>query len=582
MDNIEANQQQVTENDEITRSNEGLTPESSEAAQAPKRKGGRPTGSKNKLKHEVIMRQDKNAMYPDILEVEVDSDILECLVYFCKKHNAVVKVLSASGMVSGFLPLGFPGQPVKGVFELVGLTGDCSNSSCSLRACLHDNEGTVTGGMVRKLIAAGFVRVTIASIVNPCYHRLTQNSEEDGDGNVRLDSHSSNIISPRNPQYATEATALPYHFSSQVPWNDTGLSGDPRFRPQFPGNVYIRPAALTNINWQGAPPVGVPCTKRIPPSSSDVSSGVPSHDFIRRTASPMFSWGFPSNPPGLTASPMFSSGVPSSNLQVLTAAPRFSSGVPSSNLPGSTAPPMFGSGVPSSNLSGLTAPQMFGSGVPSSDLPGLTAPQMFGSEVPSSDLPGLTAPQVFSSRVPSSDLPRSPSPRVPPSYILPLPAPRGPSSGVPSSNLPGLHVPPLSVASPVFSSGVPGHDFTGRITSSSFQGETVSSMFSSDIRDLDSTRLTASPVFSSGYPGLDIARLTRSSNLAGITASPTVNYQIPLNRVSKQSTTLPNLTGSTASINSLSSETNSNTQATNTGSMRTNSSQAYGPLSSKS
>ncbi|XVE79014.1 hypothetical protein DITRI_Ditri14bG0023800 [Diplodiscus trichospermus] len=183
-----------------------LTPSSIEyAARKPR---GRPPGSKNKPKPPIIITKDgDSAMKPVILEISAGSDIIDTIISFARRNHVGVSIISANGSVSNVTlrhPVSHaPALSLHGPFGLLSLSGSflgsssstlssssktpqssssstspslCSLSSpmsCSFGVTLAGAQGQVFGGTVGgKVVAATQVIVVAATFINPAFHRL--------------------------------------------------------------------------------------------------------------------------------------------------------------------------------------------------------------------------------------------------------------------------------------------------------------------------------------------------------------------------------------------------------------------------
>ncbi|EEF31478.1 DNA binding protein, putative [Ricinus communis] len=154
---------------------------------------GRPPGSKNKPKPPIVITKDSDsAMKPVILEISAGSDIIDSIINFARRNHSGISVISATGSVSNVTlrhPLSHaPSLSLHGPFNILSLSGTFLGSftpkqsagsssvgspSCCFGISLAGAQGQVFGGIVAgKVLAASQVVVVAATFLNPTFHRL--------------------------------------------------------------------------------------------------------------------------------------------------------------------------------------------------------------------------------------------------------------------------------------------------------------------------------------------------------------------------------------------------------------------------
>ncbi|XWS52622.1 hypothetical protein CRYUN_Cryun11dG0086400 [Craigia yunnanensis] len=244
-----------------------LTPFSSEnTARKPR---GRPPGSKNKPKPPIVITRDSDsAMKPVILDISAGSDIIDIIISFARRNHVGVCIISATGSVSNVTlrhPVSHaPALSLHGPFGLLSLSGSfigsstlssssktsqstssstspspCSLSSlsCSFGVTLAGAQGQVFGGIVGgKIMAATQVIVVAATFINPAFHRLPcEGDNEDhhqetkpcihgnvGGGGVGANESCSSTGMSMSVYGVASPTPLNCHISPDVmPWGDS-------------------------------------------------------------------------------------------------------------------------------------------------------------------------------------------------------------------------------------------------------------------------------------------------------------------------------------------------------------------------
>ncbi|GLJ40197.1 hypothetical protein SUGI_0824540 [Cryptomeria japonica] len=155
---------------------------------------GRPPGSKNKPKPPIIITRDsENAMRPLLLEVAGGCDVAESIAHFARRRQIGVCVMSGNGIVSNVTlrQATNPGSAATfhGRYQILSLSGTflpAPSSSGGLTISLAGTQGQVVGGSVMgPLIASGAVIIIAASFINPSYHRLPLEDEENGSAQMQ-------------------------------------------------------------------------------------------------------------------------------------------------------------------------------------------------------------------------------------------------------------------------------------------------------------------------------------------------------------------------------------------------------------
>ncbi|KAK4278871.1 hypothetical protein QN277_016652 [Acacia crassicarpa] len=164
---------------------------------------GRPPGSKNKPKPEIM---DEQALKHAIIEIPAGCDVVEELIKFAEIHNVGLTVLSGSGSVTNVtlshtLSNNAPSLTLNGTFVMLSLSGtyvktqNCSSSSLPpnpssfpgvvsspgfscFTMCLAGTKGEIFGGVIAgKIIAASLVVVVAALYKKPMFHRVLKNNK---------------------------------------------------------------------------------------------------------------------------------------------------------------------------------------------------------------------------------------------------------------------------------------------------------------------------------------------------------------------------------------------------------------------
>ncbi|CAN8234407.1 unnamed protein product [Cochlearia groenlandica] len=170
-----------------------------------KRPRGRPPGSKNKPKPQVIVTRDSpNVLRSHVLEISTGADIVESVTTYARRRGRGVSILSGNGTVANVTLLqpttttvttashgtnGGGGGVVTlhGRFEILSLTGTvlpppAPPGSGGLSIFLSSGQGQMMGGsVVAPLVASGPVILMAASFSNATFERLPL-EDEGGEG----------------------------------------------------------------------------------------------------------------------------------------------------------------------------------------------------------------------------------------------------------------------------------------------------------------------------------------------------------------------------------------------------------------
>ncbi|OIW16289.1 hypothetical protein TanjilG_19005 [Lupinus angustifolius] len=184
-----------------------------------KRPRGRPSGSKNKPKAPIIIRQEsEHAMKSVVIEIPIGKDVIEGLINFARHHRVDISVLSGSGSVTDITLRHHVSCasvfPIHGTFRIISLTGSYigvrfpslaspnhpSFPPCSsFGICVAGPQGQVFGGVIGGRVMAASVVVVMAIVFKkPEFHRLSlinENVVDEGDeeGEKENDENNNNI-----------------------------------------------------------------------------------------------------------------------------------------------------------------------------------------------------------------------------------------------------------------------------------------------------------------------------------------------------------------------------------------------------
>ncbi|KAG6590167.1 AT-hook motif nuclear-localized protein 17, partial [Cucurbita argyrosperma subsp. sororia] len=206
-----------------------------------KKPRGRPPGSKNKPKPPIVItKENESAMKPVVIEISAGNDVVESLLHFARKRHVGFTILSGSGSVSN-VTLRHPmshstSLSLHGPFSLVSLSGSflgnttpfSSPSSSSFGICLAGAQGQVFGGIVGgKVTAASLVVVVAATFINPVFHRLPSETEEEGE-DVKPSNNggdgSSAAAATATPMGGCVYNAPPSPADHGMPWGQSSRS----------------------------------------------------------------------------------------------------------------------------------------------------------------------------------------------------------------------------------------------------------------------------------------------------------------------------------------------------------------------
>jgi predicted DNA-binding protein with PD1-like motif len=122
----------------------------------------------------VIAHECPSAMRAHVLEVPAGRDVLSCVAQFARRCRRGALVLGASGHVTDVVLRRDPGVLTGGGMEILSLSGCFFPSSCSAGTAvfLAGPRGSVLGGGVCRVVAAGPVVVMLATFVAAALDRL--------------------------------------------------------------------------------------------------------------------------------------------------------------------------------------------------------------------------------------------------------------------------------------------------------------------------------------------------------------------------------------------------------------------------
>lgn len=158
--------------------------------QMSRRPRGRPPGSKNKEKPNMIIEQESvNGFRAHVLEIANGCDVVESLAAFARRRQRGICILSGSGAVNN-ITLRQPATAttvvsLQGRFEVLSLSGTFlptlePSPATGLTIYLAGGQGQVVGGsVVGALMASGPIVVMAATFCNAQYERLPLEEDED-------------------------------------------------------------------------------------------------------------------------------------------------------------------------------------------------------------------------------------------------------------------------------------------------------------------------------------------------------------------------------------------------------------------
>ncbi|CAL0307465.1 unnamed protein product [Lupinus luteus] len=181
-----------------------------------KRPRGRPSGSKNKPKSPVIIRQEsENALRSVVIEIPIGKDVIEGLINFARQHRVDISVLSGSGSVTDITLRHHVSCasifPIHGTFPILSLTGSyigvcfpslATPNHASFPPCssfgisVAGPQGQVFGGVIGgRVMAASVVYVMAVVFKKPEFHRLSLMNENvvDEVGQMNRQMHAANL-----------------------------------------------------------------------------------------------------------------------------------------------------------------------------------------------------------------------------------------------------------------------------------------------------------------------------------------------------------------------------------------------------
>lgn len=155
-----------------------------------RRPRGRPPGSKNKVKHPMIVHKESaSCLKAHILEIANGCDVAESLATFARRRQRAVCILSGSGTVHN-VTLRQPGTAgtivnLEGRFEMLSLSGSFlptvePSGSTGLTIYLVGGQGQVVGGsVVGALMASGPIVVIAAIFCDAPFEQLPLDNDEE-------------------------------------------------------------------------------------------------------------------------------------------------------------------------------------------------------------------------------------------------------------------------------------------------------------------------------------------------------------------------------------------------------------------
>ncbi|KAE9600780.1 hypothetical protein Lal_00011223 [Lupinus albus] len=181
-----------------------------EHASPQKRPRGRPPGSKNRPKPQLVITQENNEGFkPVVIEIATGLDVVKALVNYSRRHHVGISVLCASGSIANVTlhhPLPHSSSfTIHGPFTMLALTGTYISASPSFALnpnhpfstdtnsfgiSLLGSQGEVFGGVIDGKVVAGS-NVTVMAMVfkKPEFHKFGFN----GNGNVNVNDEGGVI-----------------------------------------------------------------------------------------------------------------------------------------------------------------------------------------------------------------------------------------------------------------------------------------------------------------------------------------------------------------------------------------------------
>ncbi|CAL5190478.1 unnamed protein product [Lathyrus oleraceus] len=157
-----------------------------------KRPRGRPSGSKNKPKPPIIVKENSETLMEMLsIEIPAGKDIVEYLINLARRHQSSLTVVRAYGPVIDVTLLNLvshtPFFPIGGPFRMISLSGTYINPNCghvpprfvtdpsfsSFSIYLSGGNGQVFGGVLGgKVKSAGVVLITATLFKKPVFHKM--------------------------------------------------------------------------------------------------------------------------------------------------------------------------------------------------------------------------------------------------------------------------------------------------------------------------------------------------------------------------------------------------------------------------
>ncbi|EXC67061.1 hypothetical protein L484_000140 [Morus notabilis] len=239
---------------------------SSPLSETTRKPRGRPPGSKNKPKPPIVITKDSDsAMKPVVLEISAGSDVVDSVIQFARRRRVGITLLSGSGSVSNVTlrhPMSHaPALSLHGPFTLLSLSGSVvgptntnttssptetttssssssptTSSNPSFGICLAGAQGQVFGGIVGgKVIAASAVAVVATTFVNPSFHRLPGDNQDNVEGTHNHDHQEIKpcVVGGTHETTYTSTSSACTHVVSPTPINCQLSSPDHHVMPSW-------------------------------------------------------------------------------------------------------------------------------------------------------------------------------------------------------------------------------------------------------------------------------------------------------------------------------------------------------------
>ncbi|KAG2643917.1 AT-hook motif nuclear-localized protein 17-like [Panicum virgatum] len=210
--------------------------------EVPKKRRGRPPGSKNKPKPPVVITREAEpaaAMRPHVIEIPCGRDVADALARFAARRNLGICVLAGTGAVANVSlrhPAPGGGAPAgaivfHGQYEILSISAtylppdmsavapEAAAAAACLSISLAGPHGQIVGGAVAgPLYAATTVVVAAAAFSNPTFHRLPADDDASVSVSVSLspcsgdpadERRGSQHRQPQQHQHPAEQPAQP-------------------------------------------------------------------------------------------------------------------------------------------------------------------------------------------------------------------------------------------------------------------------------------------------------------------------------------------------------------------------------------